>query len=221
MSDHPGSKGPQLVALHELVPGFSSEDPATGASLLQADVDSLSTVAKQLRRHLVDAMNATERPAILHAQTAYDLLRKRHLQPPKDRWTAYQLDRDRRTVRTPHPNGGTRNVLVVTRKFPEADDLPALPAQGTWLVVWHGDVDVLAIPGVTTRIARLRAALPIADVLFWDVDDGHPTLRSLAAGRGLHRGKAVSFPNPDLLRDADPTNPENLRDHRTHTKAGT
>lgn len=198
-------KGPTLQHLQELVPGFSSTDPSTGSALLQADVETLSPSAKALRRHLVDALNAAERPAILHPQAAYDILRRRHLQPPSARWTSYQLDRDRRTVRVPRDAGGTRNVLTVTRKFPEPDDLPALPDKGTWLVVWHGDIDVLDISGVTTRIAHTRAVVPVADVLIWSMIDGDASLYSLAAGKGLHRGRAVEFPNPDVLRDADPS----------------
>lgn len=196
--------GRQLAPLETMVPGWSSTDPSTGSGLLQADVESLSDVARELRRHLVDALNASERPAILHPQAAYDVLRKGHLRPIRERWNAYQLDRDRRTVRVPHPSGGTRNVLNVSRKAPEPDELPALPPGGAWLLIWHGSVDVLSIPGVSQRLARLRTATAVADVLFF-TDDGTTELFSLMAKKGSRGGKAADFPDTDALRDADPT----------------
>jgi hypothetical protein len=198
--------GHQIVPLHELVPGFSASDPSTGSALLQADVETLSDTARALRRHVVDALNASERPAILHPQAAYDVLRKKHLAPIKNKWNAYQLDRDRRTVRVPHASGGTRNVLTVTAKFPVADDLPALPEGGAWLVIWHGDVEVLSIPGVAHRIARLRAHLTVADVLFWSMEGSAPTMFSLEAAKGIQSGRSAEFPDPDPVRDADPAN---------------
>jgi hypothetical protein len=198
-------KGQHLVPLHELVGGFSATDPSTGSALLQADVEKLSPAARQIRRHLVDALNASERPAILHPQAAYDVLRKRHVMPIRGKWNSYQLDRDRRTVRVPHHSGGTRNVLTVTTKFPTPDDLPALPERGSWLIIWHGDVDVLSIPGVSNRVARLRDQLPVSDVLFWSCEDDTPTLFSLLANKGLQAGRAAEFPDPDAVRDADPS----------------
>jgi hypothetical protein len=194
----------RLTPLGELVVGLAPTDPDTGASLLSAEVEDLSPAARELRRHLVDALNASERPALLHPQEVYDILRKRHLAPIKGRWNAYALDRTKRTVRVAHPSGGTRNVLVVSAKFPTPDDLPVLPEEGSWLIVWHGGVEVLEIPGVAHRIAHLRASSRVTDVVFWDTPDATPLMFSLVAGKGVRAGKAVSFPAPDAVRDATP-----------------
>lgn len=194
--------GHQLTELQRLVPGMTPDDPTTGAALLQADVDRLSEDARQLRRHIVDALQASERPAILHPKAALQVLRKGHLRPIRDRWNAYALDRDRRTVRRPHPDGGSRNVLAVSYKAPKPDELPPLPRGGAWLLIWHGGPDVLSIDGVPQRLAYLRQQLPVADVLFYRTDDGTTELYSLAAGRGTRNGQAVEFPDPAAVAAA-------------------
>lgn len=119
------------------------------------------------------------------------------------RWVTLALDRNRRRSFVAFSADSARTVQKLSRRVPDAEDLPVLPdGDGVYLVLYGGGPDVLEIPDVRQRLVTLQASVPVADVLFRHLEPGpKSTLYSLRQGFGVHNRTRVEFPEPDLIEE--------------------
>ena len=198
--------------LQELIPGYPDEGPPTLLGLYFADYSELNEVQKALRKQAVELHQNAGEVRITSPVIALELLlppknKTQHvgqLKVVQDTWTTYVLDHDRKRVlrRTEH---GWSYLKETSGIVPEAAELPPLPMNGTYLLLWGGSPEVLEIPGVCQRLRKLQHSVPVADVLFWNHQKGTtPTLYSLKTGCGDQGGTRVEFVHPDLVKEAQP-----------------
>jgi hypothetical protein len=198
-----------LTPLSELFPGYSPDDPQTGGELYQTeDYQSLSDMARDLRRHLVDAVHGAERRPITSPVAVKKMLEQSHLHGMYRKWVTFVLDENRERVLVPTSSGNRIWAKKTSNKVPHPEMLARqhlLPDGGTYLVLYKGSVNILAVKdhhggSVAEDIAFLFESLPVADVLFWDSPPKKvPTLYSVVVGAGDCGGDRVEFPDPAAL----------------------
>lgn len=210
----------ELKPFSELIPGWPERAPRDGVDLILLEDDALRALGLdgddfdlvvEVRRHLrMAALSRGSSTQLANANAVVDALDSGDLRVYQGRWLLIVLDKHRRRVFAPQRKdpGTSRAVVHVSKWVPDDySKLPALPEGGTYLVLWGGSVEVLAIEDVRERLRRLAAACPIADVVFRQrgktiagpgddapVQHSPPTTWSLREGIGVCAGRPVPFP---------------------------
>lgn len=185
--------------------GWSPEAPSDLASLQFCNDEALEHVlaegdfelARQLRTQTRRAALAWGRSAQLSSPEAIErALAEGDLSLISKRWLTLSLDQNRRRSFVAFSADSSRTVEKLSRKVPDAEQLPQLPSNGVYLVLYGGSPEVLEIPEVRERLIQLQADVPVADVLFRHLEAGpKSTLYSLRQGFGSHNRQLVDFPN--------------------------
>lgn len=210
----------ELTPFSELIPGWPEHAPRDGIDLilleddalraLGLDGDELELVTK-VRRHLrMAALSRGSSTQLSNANAVVAALDSGDLRVYQGHWLLIVLDKHRRRVFAPQRKepGTSRAVVQVSKWVPDDPSrLPGLPEGGTYLVLWGGSVEVLAIPDVRERLRQLAAVCPISDVVFRrrgkalagsgedaPVQYSAPTTWSLREGIGVRAGEPVPFP---------------------------
>lgn len=173
--------------------------------------DADQAIVLEQRRGTLDAVMAHTRMPIHSPEHCLTLLENRKLSTQARKWTTYVLGADRVRPLVPHPDGGLHYLRVTTKRVPKAEHLAQsapLPRGGVYLVVYGGGPSILSAVdssgvGVADDIAELMASAPVADVLFWHLEQATPpTLYSLGVGAGDRGGERVEFPDHNALARA-------------------
>lgn len=198
-----------LTPLSQLIAGYPDDAPQYGTDLLAADPDDLSEVARSLQRHIATAARSFGELDFNGPRAVKQRLMEGHIQPLRRKWVALGLDASRKRVMVPNPtHGGTKALRWVSRRVPDAETLATrapLPQGGCYILFYGGDPDILSVKdgqggGVAEDIAALSAATPLADVVFWRSQKGHPpAMYSMTTGCGEVGEETVEFPDPDAL----------------------
>lgn len=200
-------KNPTLT-LADLIPGWPNGGPEDLAELqfvtdeqLNGFSEESADLVRTLRTQVRRAALTWGRSAQLHSPEAIErCLGEGDLRLLSKRWLTLALDKNRRRSFTPFSADSARTVEKLSRFVPEASELPTLPPDGTYLVLYGGGPEVLQIPDVRERLIRLQEAVPVADVLFRLLETGpRSTLFSLRQGFGVHSRSRVEFPDPELV----------------------
>jgi hypothetical protein len=203
-----------LTPLSELIAGWPADGPQYGSELLDADPDDLSTVERELRRHLVGALNSSRDITFGGPDEVRTNLERGYLHLEPGRWVTYALDARRRKIVVARA-GGTGVARWVSNRVPDAgtlaDRLPLQPGS-VYLVCYAGSPDILAVRdrsggGVADDLAALRVGQsnsPFSDVIFWHRNAvGGPAFYSLRSQCGEQgRGRVIQFPKPEWVTAA-------------------
>lgn len=210
----------ELVPFSALIPGWPERAPRDGVDLILLEDDALRALGldgdelelvTSVRRHLrMAALSRGSSTQLSNANAVVAALDSGDLRTYSGRWLIIVLDKHRRRVFAPQRKdpGTSRAVVHVSKWVPDdTSKLPHLPEGGTYLVLWGGSVEVLAIDDVRDRLRRLAEAVPIADVVFrrrgnalagsgsdGPVEYSAPTTWSLREGIGVCAGEPVPFP---------------------------
>jgi hypothetical protein len=208
------------LPLTERIRNYPTAAPQDLITLINTDAEVIvddasmtdveTSTALDLRREVLEAIRAHQRRPITGPEVVLDMLtgRYRQLKPLAARWMTYVLNDRRERKLVPHPNGSGDLVYPsdVAKQPPSSDRLQdKLPlAHGEqYLIIYGGSPAVLSQDGAAEKIAALKSAAPVADVLFWHLQTGQPgTLYSLLKGMGDQGGQAVEFPDQTALEIA-------------------
>lgn len=213
------------MGFSERVCNYPQCAPQTALDLLQLEFDELaglecSEVERQavaeLRRDLIDAAHAWARSPITGPSVVAEMISGRHplLRPLNGRWLSYVLDRERDRVLVPKSGGqgGYKYLVVVTAAAPTAAELRRwgpLPTGGTYLLLYGGGPEVLAVNNTAAALWQLQQEVPVADVCFatkrasTEQQSAAPSaLFSLRKGAGDCAGEPIAFPDEALLKEA-------------------
>lgn len=174
------------------------------ARLRDAGVDEpgVQTVLA-LRRHSVDALRADSKITLSRPDLVRDLLTRKLVTTRADHWAVYPLNADRTRVLVPHAGGGMHYLVHFSRRLPTAKELAdkaPLPKDGTYLLIWGGSAEVLAVAGVADALAGLRSTVPVADVVCWHLEAARPpAFYSVAVGCGVRDDMSSGAPRPRRL----------------------
>lgn len=201
----------ELRQLSELIPAWPDTAPQSLAELVFADNDVLDGIAVdehvrelvlQLRGHVRAAARQRGQSAQLWGPEAVQAaFADGDLVLVNRRWLTLALDRHRRRTFVAYSSDSARTVSKVSRFVPDADDLPTLPEDGAYLVLWGGTPDVLEIEDVRVRLQDMQRRAPIVDVLFRKRDRRESTLWSLRQGFGCRGFERIEFPNEQLMKE--------------------
>jgi hypothetical protein len=191
----------ELTALGDLIPGWPEAAPQDGTELIFADDELLDELGvegdgrrlvTELRRHVRYAAAARGSSTQLgNAEAVMSALDNGDLRLWWGKWMTLVLDRHRRRVFTTQRRGAEnpRTVAQVTGFVPDADKLPRLPEEGTYLLIFGGDQAVLHIDDVRRRLRDLAGRVPVADVIV------------RRAGRRNESGSPISAPTTWSVRE--------------------
>lgn len=206
---------PARLSLHEIFEDWPAEMPGTLVGLADASPAELrasleasgkseyATEVLALRALAIDASHAEKSFPIANTVAARQLLEQHILRPTAKQWTVWALDENfcRAGVRE---GANLRYYRHVSWQVPAVEQLRAeCPLGGGvgYFIVYGGSPQVL--DDTADELARLLAAVPVIDVLFWSLEKGkQPALFSLRGGLGSQAKAEVQFPNPDALERA-------------------
>jgi hypothetical protein len=201
----------ELKQLSQLLPGWPDSAPQSLSDLVFAENEAIEATVDdgavrdlvfQLRGHVRAAARQRGQSAQLASPSAIqEAFTNGDLVLVERKWLTLPLDRHRRRTFKPYSADSSRTVSKISRFVPDAADLPVLPEDGVYLMLWGGSPDVLEIDDVRQRLRAVQDAVPVCDVLFRQREKRKSTLWSLRQGFGCCGNDVVEFPNNNLAKE--------------------
>lgn len=197
-----------LTPLTELIGTWPDDAPQTLPDLFQLPPEDIAkldvephtkNLLTEMRRHAVEMYQVAGRPEPMSSpDVILKMLRRRHIRPLAGKWLCYALNanRDRILISRGHKKGDACWLTSVHSRFPYRSQLPKIPSEGAYLIVYGGGPDILSEDDVPPKINILLDEAPVADIVFWHLTRGHPpAMYSLRAGVGMADGKRADLPH--------------------------